>query len=323
MALVPVWGTNVKEGGVNTQQAESYARFLGDRYQDDDNVVWLNGGDIRGDDSTAVWQIIGSTLREMNPDKLITFHPRGRTSSTDWFHRETWLDFNMFQSGHRRYDQDTSANEKHHYGEDNWRYVAYDYGLQPEKPTLDGEPSYEGIPQGLHDVSQPVWTDADVRRYAYWSVFAGACGFTYGHNSVMQMHQTTDTTTAFGSNEPWTSAIDAPGAAQMRHLRTLMLSRPFFERVPDQSLLAINGERYGYRAGTRGGDYAFIYTYNGGEVHVNMGKIAGERVKASWFDPRTGETQTIGNFENRGVQVFKAPVAERDGNDWILTLDSL
>ena len=40
------------------------------------------------------------------------------------------------------------------------------------KPVLDAEPSYEGIPQGLHDPAQPRWRDCDVRRYGYWSVFA-------------------------------------------------------------------------------------------------------------------------------------------------------
>ncbi|SFC14956.1 Putative collagen-binding domain of a collagenase [Parapedobacter composti] len=323
MAMVPIWGTNVKEGKVTPRQAEAYARFLGNRYKDDKNVIWLNGGDIRGDDSIAVWQAIGRTLREVNPGKLTTFHPRGRTSSTDWFHEESWLDFNMFQSGHRRYDQDTSSNEKHHYGEDNWRYVAFDYSLQPAKPTLDGEPSYEGIPQGLHDPGEPVWTDADVRRYAYWSVFAGACGFTYGHNSVMQFHRLTDTVPAFGATMPWTAAIHAPGAQQMKHLKSLMLSRPFLERVPDQGLLVANGERYAYRAATRGSDYAFIYAYNGGEIHVNMGRISGKRVKAAWFDPRTGHTEAIGELDNSGTHVFRVPGPEQDGNDWVLILDSV
>ena len=40
------------------------------------------------------------------------------------------------------------------------------------KPVLDGEPSYENIPQGLHHGTEPRGTAADVRRYAYWSVFA-------------------------------------------------------------------------------------------------------------------------------------------------------
>lgn len=323
MALVPVWGSNVKEGGVRAEQAETYARFLGDRYKEHDNVIWLNGGDIHGNDSTAVWQTIGRTLREVDPDKLITFHPRGRTSSTDWFHGEDWLDFNMFQSGHRRYDQDTSANEPHHYGEDNWRYVQYDYSLSPAKPTIDGEPSYEGIPQGLHDPEEPRWEDHHLRRYAYWSVFAGAFGFTYGHNSVMQMLGEADTSADFGATELWTSAIHAPGAGQMQHLKALMLSRPFLERVPDQTLLASNGERYGYRVATRGNTYAFIYTYNGGDIHLHLGKIEGNRVSASWFNPRTGETEAIGEFANEGVHTFRAPGETAEGNDWVLIVDSV
>ena len=97
-----------------------------------------------------------------------------------------WLDFNMFQSGHRRYDQDDTPGAK---GEANWRYVNEDYAKEPPKPTLDGEPSYENIPQGLHDPKQPYWTDMECRRYAYWSVFAGSAGHTYGNNAVMQMHK--------------------------------------------------------------------------------------------------------------------------------------
>lgn len=58
---------------------------------------------------------------------------------------------------------------------------------QANKPVIDGEPSYENIPIGLHDPSEGRWKAADVRRYAYWSVFAGSCGHTYGHNSIMQM----------------------------------------------------------------------------------------------------------------------------------------
>ena len=92
----------------------------------------------------------------------------------------------MFKSGHRRYDQDTADLA---YGEDNWKYAADDYSKIPVKPTLDGEPSYEGIPQGLLDTTQPCWTDKEIRRYAYWSVFAGCCGFTYGHNAVMQFYK--------------------------------------------------------------------------------------------------------------------------------------
>ncbi|MGW8368271.1 MAG: apiosidase-like domain-containing protein, partial [Gammaproteobacteria bacterium] len=67
--------------------------------------VGVTGGDIRGDVVPDNWQQIGRTLKATSPAQLVTFHPRGRTQSSTWFHTYDWLDFNMFQSGHRRYDQ--------------------------------------------------------------------------------------------------------------------------------------------------------------------------------------------------------------------------
>ncbi len=196
MALVPIWGSNVRAGQVTSKQSEVYAGFLAQRYKSKTNIIWMNGGDVRGDDSIKIWNTIGKTLKKLDPNHLITFHPFGRTRSSEWFHNESWLDFNMCQSGHRDYRQDT-ASAGHRYGEDNWRYILDDYNKTPVKPTLDGEPSYEGIPHGLHDTLQAKWTDNDIRRYAYWSVFAGACGFTYGNNSVMQMYKKSDKAGAY------------------------------------------------------------------------------------------------------------------------------
>lgn len=320
MALVPVWGSNVKAGGVNAEQAKIYSTFLANRFATKPNIIWLNGGDIKGSDSTQVWQTIGTTLKALDTTHLVTFHPFGRTPSSQWFHKEAWLDFNMFQSGHRSYKQ--QENEPGAFSESNWKFVNVDYNLAPTKPTLDGEPSYEGIPHGLHDTTQPKWTAADIRRYGYWSVFAGGAGYTYGHNSVMQFHVPTDKESAYGSTTMWKDAINAPGAQQMIHLKKLMLSRSYLDRVPDSSLIADQGDRYQYLAATRGSDYAFIYTYNGRNIKVNMGKIKGEQVLASWYSPLDGKTTEIKNFPNTGVLEFDPPGLPGDGNDWVLILDS-
>ncbi len=324
MALVPVWGTNVKDKKVKNDAAGKYAAFLGKRYKDQWNIIWLNGGDIKGSEQMQVWKTIAETLRKNDPKHLITFHPRGRTASSDWFHKASWLDFNMVQSGHRRYSQDTSKNEKNHYGPDNYKYIDVDYKLTPIKPTIDGEPSYEDIPQGLHDPKEPRWTAADIRRYGYWSVFAGAFGYTYGHNSVMQMFKKTDKDPAYGPNDEWDVAINADGAKQMKHLKNLMLSRSYFDRVPDQSLIAEkNGEKYEYQVATRGKDYVMVYTYTGRPISVQMGKIEGEKVKATWFDPKNGKSTFIGEFDNEGVKVFTPAGTPKDGNDWVLILDKI
>jgi hypothetical protein len=320
MALVPVWGSNVKSGWVSREQAKTYAAFLARRFKDKKNIVWLNGGDTKGSDSTETWKIMGNTLKTNDPDHLVTFHPFGRHTSSLWFHNEPWLDFNMFQSGHRNYVQDTVKGELH-YGPDSWKFVNHDFALKPAKPSLDGEPSYEKIPQGLHDTTQAYWTENDVRRYAYWSVFAGGCGFTYGHNSVMQFYKPTDKGSAYGAKNYWYEAINDPGAGQMIFLKKLILSKPYLERVADQSMIADQGSRYDYMTASRGADYAFIYTYNARKIKLNMGKISGAKVKASWYSPRDGSYTTIGDFKNSGTAEFDPPGEKKDGNDWVLVLE--
>jgi hypothetical protein len=321
VGILPVWGNTVQTQTLNADNVGNYAGFLAARYRDRPNVFWITGGDIRGDIGPDVWKALGRTLKQADPNHLITFHPFGRTQSSSWFHNEPWLDFNMFQSGHRRYDQDTTPGAK---GEENWRYVEEDYARTPPKPTLDGEPSYESIPQGLHDSSQPYWTDKECRRYAYWSVFAGAAGHTYGNNAVMQMHKPGSGPGSFGVRNYWYDAIDEPGAGQMQYLKRLMLSRPYLERIPDQSLIAGNsGTRDKHIVATRGRSYLLAYAYTGRPFDVRMGIISGERVRAWWYSPRDGSARQIGVFPNQGVRAFTPPGSPAPGNDWVLVLDDV
>ena len=320
LALVPVWGGVVKAAKTTPAQAQAYAGFLATRYKDKPNIIWMNGGDIKGADYQDVWNTIGATLKRQDPGHLVTFHPRGRASSSFWFEEQSWLDFNSVQSGHRSYAQDTSKEDPR-YGEDNWRYIQADYNKTPIRPVLDAEPSYEQIPHGLHDTSQPRWTADDVRRYGYWSVFAGACGFTYGDNSVMQFLRPTDKGSAYGARTPWFKAVDDPGAGQMIYLKKLLLSRPYFERIPDQSLVTDQGNRYDYVVATRGKEYAFIYTYTGRTFSVNPTALDARRLQASWYNPRDGSTTTIGNFSGKDTLTFDPPGTPHPGNDWVLILD--
>ncbi|WP_321478149.1 glycoside hydrolase family 140 protein [uncultured Paludibaculum sp.] len=322
VAMVPAWGTLVKKRELNDQNVAVYAGWLAARYKDHPNVIWMTGGDIQGDVHKEVWRKMGQTLRHGDPNHLITFHPFGRTRSATWFHHEPWLDFNMFQSGHRSYEQDTEGPDPK--GEDNWRYVAEDYVLTPVKPTIDGEPSYEQIPRGLHDKTQPRWNENDCRRYAYWSVFAGAFGHTYGDNSVMQMYKPADKDPSFTPKKPWYEAMDDPGAGQMQFLAKLVQSRPFFERVPDQSIVAgENGTRYERVAVTRGKAYLFAYTYTGRPFELNLGVLPGEKLMGWWYSPRDGKAKSIGLLKNEGVKKFTPPGTPAEGNDWVLVLDSV
>jgi Protein of unknown function (DUF4038)/Putative collagen-binding domain of a collagenase len=322
IALVPLWGSNIKDGKVTVQQAAFYATFIAQRYGKYSNIIWLNGGDIKGSDAPEVWNTIGTTIKKHDARHLITFHPRGRNSSSEWFHKEQWLDFNMFQSGHKDYAQDTGSNEKNHYGEDNWKFVNADYKRLPVKPTMDGEPSYENIPHGLHDSLQPRWAAADIRRYAYWSVFAGGAGFTYGENAVMQFHTMGNKGGSFGVNRNWVETIHAPAAEQMQYLKKLILSKPYFDREPAQQIIVDNTkDKYNYILATKGKTYAMAYIYTGRNFSVDVKKINFKITKATWYNPANGTTTAINNFRKTGIVEFDPPGEERAGNDWVLVLE--
>ena len=129
---------------------------------------------------------------------------------------------------------------------------------------------------------------------------------------------------AYGAKEPWTKAIDDPGAGQMRFLKELMLSRAYFESHPDQSLIAgTNGTRYDRVAVTRGANYLFAYTYIGKPFRLKLGAISGAQVTGNWYSPRDGSMQLIGTFPNRGDREFTPPGPPREGNDWVLVLDEI
>jgi hypothetical protein len=71
---------------------------------------------------------------------------------------------------------------------------------------------------------------------------------------------------------------------------------------------------------TRGDGYAFIYSGQGRKFTVRMGKIPGEKVKASWYNPRSGKMEVIDTFANSGEREFVCP-SEGFGSDWVLVLD--
>jgi hypothetical protein len=167
----------------------------------------------------------------------------------------------------------------------------------------------------------PYWNAAEIRRYGYWSVFAGAFGFTYGHNAVMQFYKPTDKSRAYGAKNFWFDALDHEAATQMQFLKQLLLSKSYLDRVPAQQLVADDGNRYDKILATRGKDYAFFYTWNGRTFKVDLGKLKLGTVKASWYDPRTGKTTAIGEYEGTKTEEFYPPNGKQNGNDWVLVIE--
>jgi hypothetical protein len=321
IGLLPTWARWMPNPRANGEQiftaanAEVYGRFLGWRFGRK-GIIWILGGDRPATGAEDVWRAlargiaIGVNGKEDYGGLTMSFHPTGGNTSSTWFHNDPWLTFNMHQTGHVPADRDEC-----------WLKIAADYNREPVKPVMDGEPLYEDHPIGFRQAKQYGYSmDAHVRQRAYWDVFSGAFGHTYGDHAVWQMYSP-KRRAVNGPLFYWYEAIHRPGAQQMRFVRELMESRPFLSRVPDQSLVAEALGGADHIAVTRGDGYAFVYSAQGRSFQVRMGKIAGERVKAWWYNPRNGAVTAIDTFENSGTREFVCPSLGGLGSDWVLVLD--
>jgi len=324
IGFLPTWGDKWnRKWGVGPeiftpQNAEAYGEWLGRRYRNA-GLIWILGGDrpVETETHKEITRAMARGLRRGDGGAhLVTWHPTGGRGSAEWFHDDAWLDFNMRQNGQApeftgRYDQ-TRA----------------DYDRVPVKPVIDGEPIYEDHPVSFDAKKLGHSIAADVRRPLYWDLLGGACGHTYGHHSVWQMW-TPDRKPVNDPLMPWTEAILQPGAAQMRHGRALIESRPFLARVPDPDVVvedrvptSVPGAgRYHFAAARDAeGSFAMVYAPVGRGFRVRMEKIAGTRVRAWWFNPRNGRATLVGEFPNTGEREFTPP-DPGEMLDWVLVLD--
>jgi hypothetical protein len=325
IGMLPTWGDkwHARQGApapiFNVENARGYGEWLGKRYKDKP-IIWILGGDrpAQNDAEKDTVRAMAQGLRQGDGGiHLCTFHPPGGAGSSQWFHGDEWLSFNMRQNGHApeftgRYDQ-TRA----------------DYDRAPVKPVIDGEPIYEDHPVSFKPKELGHSVAADVRRTIYWDLFGGACGHTYGHHSVWQMFEPAKRKPINNPLMSWSEALDQPGASQMQYARRLMESRPNLTRIPDDTVIVGNGIPAALPgAGTRRfaatrdseGSYAMVYAPVGRKFKVRMKAITGPKVKAWWFDPRTGEARAAGDYSNEGEREFISP-SFGEMVDWVLVLD--
>lgn len=321
VGMLPTWGDKVGDrttaagpGIFNTENARIFGEYLGRRYKSSP-IIWILGGDFAPDSETkrAVWRAMAAGLRQGDGGShLITFHPPGARSSSEWMHDEEWLDFNMMQNGH---NTDTDV----------WNRIAGDYSRMPTKPVVDGEPLYEDHPIDFNASRHGYSNAADVRKFAYWDLFSGACGYTYGNHSIWQMNKP-GKPPVNGPLNYWFDALDHPGARQMQYVRALIESRPCLSRVPDQSLLASEpsaGGKHIQCSRAADGSYAFLYIPASRTFAIHTSMIAGSKTKAWWFNPRTGAATLIDEYTHSGesIKVFSPPDAG-ENIDWVLVLDN-
>jgi uncharacterized protein DUF4038/collagenase-like protein with putative collagen-binding domain len=206
-----------------------------------------------------------------------------------------------------------------------WDWIARDYALTPAKPTLDLEPNYEDHPFNpwpRWDPATGYFRDHDVRKQVYRSVFAGACGVTYGHHAIWGFvgHRNEVINHA---DRDWIDALQRPAGRHMQYLRRLIESRPFFSRIPDQKLIASDAGSGGLHIqATRDmdGTYALVYfPLNDMTAQLDLSRLGPRKLRAWWFDPRTGVGILIDTIDAAAQREFRTPPY---GPDWVLAIEA-
>ena len=326
---------------------KEFGKLLGARYNDHPHIVWVGAGEYhkmvsvmfpnnqRPMTDTHARRLVDVIRGIKETDQagahLYTIHPISFLSSSEEFHEADWLDFNMIQT--------------HAVPEFIVPLTQADWHLEPTKPTFNSEGWYEnehdlyerwtGMKKAEDSPFDPDWKQ---RYQAYWSVFAGGFGFTYGHKNLWRMENEAEEAGVL--EQP---ILDAPGSSSLIHLKTLIASKPIQSRVPDPQLVSAGTTgRDGslspdLRIGTRdqAGTWAFVYSTRGSLVRVMMNCLAAGQAQAYWYNPRNGRWRVgasdtdektpfrsdIPSGPEAAPQYFDPPGKSADANDWVLVLE--
>ena len=333
--IINHWSRYDKAGDPTKRFSEedfyNYGKWVGHRFEDRDHIVWL--GLNESTYVTAPVDKIQAVCRGIRDgdtgNKPLTLHPLAGSRTSDVF--DDCLDFNSWQTArflaprNLPYRFRVPGVDDRISGADVqgtltvWEAIAADYNRTPVKPVIDLEAWYEGHLDDMPVLSTSTRATAwHCRRRAYFVIFAGSFGHSYGAQGLAYQIK----------GDSWKQGLHLPGGEDIGHIAQLLSSseRPFLKLVPDQGLITA-GQSNSYDAHKQAarafdGSYAYVYSADGSDFSLDLSILRGE-IRAQWFDPRQGVYHAIVDDPDRGVNhVFAPPGKSEAGNDWVLVLSA-
>ncbi len=285
---------------------KAYGRFVGARFKDLPNLVWMMGGDYAMPQAER-WtgQELALGLREGGAKQIMTAHG-GQTSAVETFGDQAWLE----------------VDNVYRYQEDLWRPLQAAWIQQPTRPFVMIESAYEGEHKSTPD---------RIRRQAWWPMLCGACGQFFGNNPIWYFDGPGFTN--FKSSPTWQQALDSTGARDMTRLGEFIRQRPWWLWVPDLrgefiTAGAGSGAAKAVAAHTRDWRTAVLYIPSDGQGPRSLTldcRLFPGSVTAQWFNPAkdspllshpsplaNAAQQTLTTFGDNGT----------GANDWVLVLEA-
>lgn len=290
------WCNEVKASSLSTMR--NYGRYVGNRYKNFPNIIWLIGGDtdpVANGVAAKVREFVAG-IQEFDNNHLFTAHVGPEQAAMDVWSNEAWLDLNNIYTYSDAYPAALAQFNR----------------TGAKKPFFLMETYYE---------NEHSSTPLSLRRQAYWTVLSGGIvGHIFGNCPMW--HFNAPSGSSFCTGGTWQSQLGSTGASTLAYVGRLFASRAFYKLVPDQGHTVLtDGFQSGgnYAAAARASDGSSIIAYipTSRTVTINLSQIAGDSARAWWFNPRTALATLIDTYPTSRKANFTPP----DANDWVLVLD--
>ena len=120
----------------------------------------------------------------------------------------------------------------------------------------------------------------------------------------------------------WEKALDLPGSTQMTFMKNIFEHLQWQTMIYNPALILNDNpadESHIISAIGENKNFIVAYTPTGKPVKVDMSKLLSEKIKAYWYNPRSGAIKLISEFLTAGSHEFK-PWSEGWGSDFLLIL---
>jgi hypothetical protein len=307
-ALLPLLRRN------GTAKDFNYGAFLGSRYKNAPNVMWMSGNDYGGyrGGQEAIWAAndqyvtaVARGIRSTDPGHIQTVELNGLVSTS--FDNVSWpplINLNAAYTYYPTYDEVLKA-----------------FNAPNPDPVFMVEANYEFE----NNTGGPATTNETLRRQEYWTMTSGATGQLYGNHYTWTLP----------SN--WKTRLDTKAVDELGYMAHLFRSVAWYNLIPDEShTLLIGGygtcttrgdvlqSNYATAASTDDGSLAVVYSPSRTTMTIELDKFRGP-VTARWYDPTSGTYTSISGspFASTGSHQFRPDSNNSAGKgDWVLVLRS-